>query len=277
MRLFVWSGLVGGVVALLIAVYFFASFHDNFVILFDFVVIGIFLMLAPAGIQDHMTRSKVNAIESRLPDFLRDVAEASKFGSNLADSIVVASEGEYGVLTEDIKQIAAQIEWGVSVDETLEQFEKKYRSDFILKLISTLIECNRSGGNVSEVLNLVAENSKETQLLTKEKYSQLSSYMIVILIAYAVFLLTVIILDFRFFPAMSKQLNSGSSGSFLTFLNLSSIPLIKVIFTGVIILEGVGSGLMAGVLADGRMRSGLFYSAILAAIGYLSILLVGGV
>ena len=79
-------------------------------------------MLAPAGIQNLMTRSRVNAIESRLPDFLRDVAEASKCGSNWADSIVVAAEGEYGVLTEDIKQIAAQIEWGVSVDETLEQF-----------------------------------------------------------------------------------------------------------------------------------------------------------
>ena len=39
------------------------------------VVIGIFLMLAPAGIQDHITRSKVNAIESRLPDFLRDERE----------------------------------------------------------------------------------------------------------------------------------------------------------------------------------------------------------
>ena len=76
---------------------------------------------------------------------------------------------------------------------------------------------------------------------------------------------------------MSKQLVSGSSGSFFTFLNLSSIPLIKVIFTGVIILEGVGSGLMLGVLADGRMQSGLFYSAILAVIGYLSILLIGGV
>jgi flagellar protein FlaJ len=245
----------------------------NFIFLFDFIVLAIFLLLVPVGIADTIARSRMKAIESRLPDFLRDVAEASRFGSNLADSITAASEGQYGILTQDIKKIATQIKWGVSVDEALTEFVARNRSPFTEKLIATVIESNRSGGNISDVLNLIAANSKEAQFLAKDKYSQMKSYIIIILMAYAVFLLTVLILDVRFFPQMA----SGVSSSTLSYLNVDSIPTIKEIFTAVVIIQGVGGGLMSGVLEDGRYQGGFLYSAIMTAIGYIVILLFGGV
>ena len=270
-------GIFAGAVSIFFALYLLTVSSNNPTLIFDFLVLGIFLALAPAGIVDILRTRKQRAIEGVLPDFLRDVAEASKFGTNLADSIKIASEGQYGVLSGEIKKIASQIKWGVSVDEALREFAERNRSAFTVRLISTVIESNRSGGNVSEVLNIIAENSKETQLLAKEKYSQLNSYVIILLIAYAVFLLTILILDLQFFPVMSRQISSGSSISSISYLNYSAIPLIKEIFTGVVILQGVGSGLMSGVLFDGRYQSGFLYAAILIAIGYITILLFGGV
>ncbi len=270
-------GISTGSISVIMAIYLFVTHSDNFSLLFDFTVLGIFLFLAPSGIRDIYERRRTKAIESRIPDFLRDVAEASKFGSNLADSIIAASDGQYGMLSVEIKKMAAQIRWGVSVDEVLEEFVKRNKSPFTEKLVLTVIEANRSGGNTSEVLNLIAVNSREAQVLTKEKYSQLSSYIIIIVIAYAVFLLTVLVLDIQFFPQMTKQIVSGTSASSFTFLNLSTIPLIKEILTGVAIVQGVGSGLMSGVLGEGRYQSGLLYAAILASIGYILIVLLGGV
>ena len=270
-------GISSGAVSIFFSLYLFTVSPNNPTLIFDFLVLGIFLALAPAGIVDILRTRKQRAIEGVLPDFLRDVAEASKFGTNLADLIKIASEGQYGVLSGEIKKITAQIKWGVSVDEALRGFAERNKSAFTVRLISTVIESNRSGGNVSEVLNIIADNSKETQLLAKEKYSQLNSYVIILLIAYAVFLLTILILDQQFFPVMSRQISSGSSISSISYLNYSAIPLIKEIFTGVVILQGIGSGLMSGVLFDGRYQSGFLYAAVLIAIGYLTVLLFGGV
>ncbi len=269
--------LVFGILLIAVGIYFFISNSQSYQELFDFIVLGLFILLAPIGAQDLIVHRKILEMEVRLPDFLRDVAEASKFGSNLADSITIASNENYGALTGEIKKMAAQIKWGVSVQESLSEFAQRSSSKLITRLVTTVIESNLSGGNVSEVLNLIAENSKETQFLNKEKYSQLGSYVVILVIAYAVFLLTVLILDVQFFPVMTRQLAGYTASSSLGLLNLSSIPTVKVIFTGVAIIQGVGAGLMAGVLGDGRYRSGLLYAAVLAALGYIAILLAGGV
>ncbi|MGC8562185.1 MAG: type II secretion system F family protein [Thermoplasmata archaeon] len=271
------AGISLGVISFLIAVYIHIRTPADYALSFDLIVLGIILMLVPPGTDDLIRRRRINAIESRLPDFIRDVAEASKFGTNLAESIVVASEGQYGILSREIKKMASQIRWGVSVDEALSQFAIRNNTPFVVKLIGTMIESNRSGGNLSEVLNLIADTSRETQLLTREKYSQLRSYIIIIVISYIVFLLTVVILDVQFFPKMAQQLVSGNAVSSSYLLNLTSIPEIKNILTGVVIIQGVGSGLMSGVLGDGRYISGMLYAAILASAGYIVLLLVGGI
>ncbi len=271
------SGVSLGVASLIIALYFHVRFSGNYSLSFDFIVLGTVLILVPPGLDDLLKRRRIKAIESRLPDFIRDVAEASKFGTNLADSITVASEGQYGILSGEVKKVALQIRWGISVDEALSQFAARNNTPFVVKLISTVIECNRSGGNLSEVLNLIANTSKETQFLTREKYSQLRSYIIIIVISYVVFLLTVVILDLQFFPKMAQQLVPGNTASSLYLLNLTSIPEIENILTAVVIIQGIGSGFMSGVLGDGRYLSGMLYAAILASAGYVVLLLVGGI
>jgi hypothetical protein len=52
---------------------------------------------------------------------------------------------------------------------------------------------------------------------------------------------------------------------------------IKDILAAVVIIQGIGSGLMSGVLEDGRYQSGLVYAGILTLIGYSAVLFLGGV
>src|SRR5437870_124894 len=69
--------------------------------------------IGPYGFYVAKLQREVKQIERRLPDFLRDVAEAGRFGMTLAEAIVVSSGGRYGKLTPEIKKMAAQITWGV--------------------------------------------------------------------------------------------------------------------------------------------------------------------
>ncbi len=251
----------------------------NTVILFDAIIAAITVALIPPGLYDYIKNKRIREIEDRLPDFLRDVAEASRFGMTLADSIVSASKGRYGILTDEIRKMAYQIQWGVPVGVALEGFLERNSTPITKRIVSTIIKANEAGGNVSDVLNMVADYSREVQQLNKEKYSQLSSYTVVLLIAYGVFLVTILILNVQFFPQMIKagQSATGAVSNNIASINVSIIPTVKLIFTGAIIVHAVGDGLMAGVLKDGRYESGFLTAAMLALGGYIFLLLLGGV
>ncbi|MGC8656109.1 MAG: type II secretion system F family protein [Thermoplasmata archaeon] len=253
--------------------------NGNVIILFNAIIMAISIALIPPGIYDYIRNKRIREIENRLPDFLRDVAEASRFGMTLADAVVSASKGRYGILTNEIRKMAYQIEWGVPVGVALESFLSRASTPLTKRIVSTIIKSNEAGGNVSDVLNMVANYSREVQQLNKEKFSQLSSYTVVLLIAYGVFLVTILILNVQFFPQMIKagQSATGSVSNNIASINVSIIPTVKLIFAGAIIVHAVGDGLMAGVLKDGRFESGFLTAAALAIGGYLFLLMLGGV
>src|SRR5207253_3019611 len=74
---------------------------------------------------------EIKQVERRLPDFLRDVAEAGRFGMTLADAIVVSSSGRYGKLTPEIKKMAAQITWGVHATEALRLLATRVKTPMV--------------------------------------------------------------------------------------------------------------------------------------------------
>ncbi len=270
--------IIAAVVILIIGIILYFS-TNNVILLFDIIIIVISISLIPSGIYDYIKNRRIREIEDRLPDFLRDVAEASRFGMTLSDAIVSASKGRYGILTEEIRKMAYQIQWGVPVGIAMEGFLSRNATPLTKRIVSTVIKSNEAGGNVSDVLNMVANYSREVQQLNKEKFSQLSSYTVVLLIAYGVFLVTILILNVQFFPQMIKagQGATGSLSNNIASINVSIIPTVKLIFTGAIIVHAVGDGLMAGVLKDGRYESGFLTASALAIGGYLFLLFLGGV
>ena len=250
----------------------------------DCIVFGLVALLLPYGIYDLLKQKKIKKIEDRLPDFLRDVAEAGRFGMTLADSMIIASYGRYGALTPEIKKMAAQIDWGVHVDEALLLFIERVNTPLVNRMFSIIIKANDAGGNVADVLNMVARNAKENQLMEKERAIEMSTYSFVLFIAFGVFLVTVIILNNQFLPQMELAGRATEEGFEAAGIDTTSmdtiawriVPEIKLIFTVAALMHAVGDGIMAGVLKDGRIASGLFIGAVLLIAGHLILRMVGG-
>src|SRR2546427_347330 len=91
--------------------------------------------IGPYGFYVAKLQREVKQIERRLPDFLRDVAEAGRFGMTLAEAIVVSSGGRYGKLTPEIKKMAAQITWGVPATEALRLFADRVKTPGVVNQI----------------------------------------------------------------------------------------------------------------------------------------------
>jgi len=222
---------------------------------------------------------EINLIERRLPDFLRDVAEAGRFGMTLAEAIVVSSGGRYGKLTPEIKKMAAQITWGVPAAEALHLFAERVKTPMVQRVVAIVVKSSDAGGDVADVLTMVSHDTKENQLTEDERRIAMSTYIAVIYISFMVFLVTIWILDVTFLPKMLE-----ASGALATTGGVVQSPLaqdlpnvvasIRIAFFIAVAVHGLGDGILAGVLDTGKIPNGLRHSFVLLVIALAAFLFI---
>jgi len=240
----------------------------------DFLCLGILCLIAPYGFAATAKQRRIAKIEDRLPDFLRDVAEAGRFGMTLPDAIIVASTGRYGLLTDEIKKMASQLEWGVPVATALRLFEERVPTPLTQRVVSIVTRANEAGGNVADVLSMVAHDTREAQLTDQSRRISMMTYVTVIYISFFVFIVTVYIMAAVFLPQMitagqgvaSSGLGNAAGGVTLQY---AYVPVLFLAFLVAVIVHAVGDGIMAGVLYNGRIAEGLQHATIMLAVGWL--------
>ena len=238
----------------------------------DFLTLGIAAIAGPYGFVMTAKLRRVQKIEERLPDFLRDVSEAGRFGMTLPDAIIVASRGRYGLLTEEIKKMASQLEWGVPVAKALRLFEERVPTPLVRRVVSIITRANEAGGNVADVLTMVAHDTREVQLAHQAREISMLTYVTVIYISFYVFLVTIYIMAAVFLPQMVTAgqgiASSSLSGAGAVNLAFGFVPALFIAFLLAVIVHAVGDGIMAGVLFSGRISEGLQHATIMLLSGW---------
>jgi flagellar protein FlaJ len=239
----------------------------------DFLVLGLLCLMAPYGFAMTAKLRRIAKIEERLPDFLRDVAEAGRFGMTLPDAIVVASTGRYGLLSDEIRKMASQLEWGVPVATALHLFEERVPTPLVQRVVSIITRANEAGGNVADVLTMVAHDTREAQLAQQARQISMLTYVTVIYIAFFVFLVTIYIMAAVFLPQMITAGKGVASSSLSTAAGPATIqfvyvPVLFLAFLVAVIVHAVGDGIMAGILYNGRIAEGLQHATIMLAVGW---------
>jgi flagellar protein FlaJ len=239
----------------------------------DWGVFAALAILGPYGIVSARRLGRINEIEKRLPDFLRDVAEAGRFGMTLPEAIIVASSGRYGPLTDEIKRMASQLEWGVPVSESLMLFRERINTPLTRRVVSIVIKANEAGGNVADVLTMVAHDAKEAQLAEEQRRINMSTYLAVIYIAFGVFLVTIYIMAATFLPEM---ITAGASVGQITAsagagvpISIQIIPVIFLAFFVAVIVHAIGDGIMAGVIDSGKIQVGMMHATFMLLGGWV--------
>lgn len=246
---------------------------------FDYFIFAGMAFTGPYGFYQSKIDKVVEEIERRLPDFLRDVSEAGRFGMTLADAIVVASSGRYGRLTPEIRKMAAQIQWGVPAAQAIDLFAERVNTPLVGRITTIVIKASDAGGNVADVLSMVAHSVKEVHHAQDEQRIEMTTYLAVIYIAYMVFIATIIILSTTFLPQMEKAglaLEEGGAqtemgGGAVAMIQAEYIPEIKFIFALSVMIHAIGDGIVAGILQKGKISEGLKHSFIMLLIGFISL------
>lgn len=249
----------------------------------DFIVFAILIAVGPVGVMITMEQSRITEIEKRLPDFLRDVAEAGRFGMTLSKAIVSSSQGEYGRMTPEIRRMASQISWGVSATEALVLFAKRVDTPLVHRVTGLVIKASAAGGNIADVLTMSSTDTKESQNLFEERKTTMSTYVMVIYIAFFVFLVTVLILNTTFLPRMEEVTASSglsdvdiSDAPTTVTISAESIPKIRELYLYAALVHAVGDGILAGVITNGKVANGLKHSFIMFLAAWVVLRVVAG-
>ncbi|MCL4332828.1 MAG: type II secretion system F family protein [Candidatus Thermoplasmatota archaeon] len=240
----------------------------NYLLIFSVFFIIIFI---PYGFFDNVEMKRYYEAERRVPDFLRDLAEYTTFGMPISQAIVRASFSDYGPLSDEIKRVAALISWGLPVEQALGDFGVSIESDNVIRAGKIIVKASESGSNISDVMTMVSEFTSQMQLLRNQRFSEMKNYTMVMLISFGVFLFVILALDIDFLPQLAGggfSLGGGSGGG-------SNIATIEQIFNIGMIVQGGGTGIISGVLRDGRISSGALLSGIMLAVSIAILFVIG--
>ena len=240
----------------------------------------IFAALSGSGIYGfyEMFRLRIiYKIDTIFPDFVRDLAESRRAGMTFTKAILFASKGNYGILTSEIRKISQQVSWGSSVTDALLAFSNRVQTKSIKRTISLIIEASKSGGNVADVLDVAARDAREIKMLENERKINMASYVVVVYVGMFVFLAIILILCASFIPAMVGSEGAAGMQGVMGGRNLASQSEIFTTFFYACIIQGFGSGLVAGVFEDGTFTASVKHVFIMVFSSWFAFKFIVGV
>jgi len=171
--------------ALTLVVYFVTSK------LFDNVLIGMGITFGFAAIYLLMIYtilllridSRKTAVEDALPDFLQLAAANVRAGMAVDRAIWFAARPEFGLFSKEIEIVAKRTFGGEPFAKCLERMGDRFDSKLLKRTIHLIIDGIASGGEIADILEMTANDIRESQMLQKEISATMQMYVIFIIFA----------------------------------------------------------------------------------------------
>jgi len=245
------------------------GFFNDIISGVDFLVFGLLSIIGPVGFYNHVKAKKKKEIEEQLPDFLREISSSTSSGMTIFDAIKSAAKSDHGRLTPELQMMAAQLSWGISVRDALDNFAKRVSTDTVKRMAITVNKALEIGGNTSAVFNAAAKEIDQAKRVELQRRTEMSMYAIVIFISFFVFLAVILIIDKTIFAAIF-DIQGKMAGKSIGNMQIPTIDqgLLKNTFFSFVLVQSLGGGLLGGFMMDGRLSSGIRFGFILVLVSF---------
>jgi len=217
-----------------------------------------------------------DSIDRNLPLFLLALTSAVQSGANLIKAIEHTAERNMGALTPELKNLRANISWGMPMDEALENFANRTGTRMSRRVVILLEMAIKVGGDIANNLEMIQQHVTELQNIEKERKSSLAPYTYTIYIAFAVFIGISVILSTQFFSEIAnvqdllrENVVQGQSGMFSTLADLDIGGLDKILFN-MAMIQALFGGLAAGKIGSGSYVSGIKHIVIMVIMAVIA-------
>ncbi len=220
--------------------------------------------------------SRRRSVEEVLPDFLSLSASNVRAGMTIDQAMWYAAKPEFGILSQEVSEIAKKAFGGVPFNQAIDHLPERFNSKPMRRAVALIKQGIASGGQLADILERTAEDSRQMMMLRKEISAALRMYVIFIVFAgalgtpflFAISSRLVSMLEsvFASLPASSGTATT-SLGAFITptkpAVSSSDFFLFTIISCAI---TAVFSALIIGVISKGSKKDGIPYIPVLLVI-----------
>ncbi len=254
-----------------------SSFSETSTIRDIGIVFGILVAVVPLTLLQLRDVQRRDSIDRNLPLFLLALVSAVQSGANLIRAIEQTADRNMGALTPELRNLRANISWGMPIDEAFENFASRASTRMTRRVVVLLGMAVKIGGDITHNLEMIQKHVTELQNLEKERKSNLQPYTYTIYISFAVFIGISVILSSQFFSEievvqdlLNDSLNgAASSGMFSSLADMELSKLNEILFN-MALIEAVFGGLAAGKIGAGSYVAGIKHVVIMVIIAVIA-------
>ncbi|HLC63005.1 MAG TPA: type II secretion system F family protein [Candidatus Nanoarchaeia archaeon] len=225
--------------------------------------------------------SRKKQIEEILADYLQLVSANVGAGMPIDQALWYAVRERFGILVSEMEDVAKKTISGGDLSEALIDFAEKYDSDLLKKSVVLLVEGLEAGGEVAELINKIAWNVREVQIMRKDISADVVTYVIFIGFAALVAAPLLFALSYRINIIMTTLLSGINLGGATGGASLGGSLDITKIGSGLspnsfknfaisaLLITSVMSAMIISTVTKGSIKGGIRLIPIFAAVSLL--------
>ncbi len=231
-----------------------------------------FLLLATAD-------ARANEIEQVLPHALQIISTNIRAGMTLENAVWGAALPEFGAFKEEIQKVSADSFGGVPIAVALQRLNQRVRSPILTRAVKLIVEGISLGGEMSSLLENVANDIRTLQKLKQEIITSTTTYSIFIVFA-AIIISPLLFSVSVFYAEMNENVfqkkisASNVDQSMAQQAGFANVPLIGLSggtsagLNGIeflfalasIVITSISSAFILALIQSGTLVKGVFYA-----------------
>ncbi len=239
----------------------------------DVIVVMLLVALMPYAISYRHYVRRIDKVEGALPDFCRQLSSLVKYNMTLTHAIELTAQEGKSYIQEDIRILSRDLLWGEKLSSALKRFADRMKNLSVDRLVILLSQTEHFTNDLSLTIDLQYHEAKNRESLKRERKSDMGVYVVIVFMAFAVFVFVQVIMSEVFLNIMMEN---SEALSYLSSSSGSGFPAqtYQMIIYHSILIHGFCSGLVAGMMGTGSIKGGIQYSCIMLALGAIAFILI---
>ena len=206
----------------------------------------------------------IRKIEEKIPNLFRELSVLNEAGLNILEALNVLSTSEIGIISKEINVVRKKIEWGTTIHRAFAVLGVRIKSDLIAKIIPIITKALEVSPTFKDAFITVARYADSEVKFSKRIRNYMFTYVIITYMSIFIFLFVVYVVIKSFLSAFA--VNTTVMGSITFAMNLTAI---KEVFFEISLMVGFFSGIIAGVVGEGKLESGLKHAYVFLMATYI--------
>lgn len=214
------------------------------------------------------TESIIDSIENNFSDALKQMADTLKAGDTYESALREVVNAEYGRLSEEMAIALRRLEEGENIDTALRGFSERINSRLIRRTIVIILDSIKTGSSLAEILDNISDDVRDIYKLKEERKSS-TTMQFMFMVAAGGFIAPLIFGEVTAIMGLFSDitLSALTKGQIIASDELSNY--IFILIQGYLIIEVIASGVMMGIIREGKINKSIIYIPALLLIAFI--------